>query len=165
MMEVDIMQRQRRRRDSRSTEHRAAEAEILKLLSAHLQVPLRGKKRISVGSLKEVEVDGHSREPKIVVEIYAHVGALKSAQTNKIARDFLKFQLIRAKVGFFQDSRCIFVCVCESVRRGIRDCWLAAAANAFDIEIICLQIGNEQKSVLRNAQHRQNHLNLTVPAE
>ncbi len=165
MTEADILQRQRRRRDSRSTEHRAAEIEILKLLSEHLGVTLRGKKRISVGHQKEVEVDGHCKEPKIIVEIYAHVGKLKSAQVNKIAKDFLKFQLIRAEVGFFQDSQCIFVCVCESVRRGIRDCWLAAAAKTFGIEIIYLQIDTEQKAVLRSAQHRQNHLNLTLPVE
>ncbi len=124
---------------------------------------LRGKKRISVGNRKEVEVDGHCKEPKIIVEIYAHVGALKSAQTNKIGKDFLKFQLIRANPGFFQDTRCIFVCVCESVRRGIRDCWLAAAADRFKIEIVCLKIDDEQKAVLRRAQYRQNHLNVTLP--
>lgn len=162
MSEQVLSQRQRRRSDSRATEQVKAELLMRSLLSAQIGCVLGSKRRVSLTNRKEIEVDAYCKEPKVLVEIYAHIGELKSAQKHKIANDLLKFAAVRHTPGFWQHSRLIFACASRQVQRGIRDCWLAAASELFEVEIILLDIGKNAEFTLRMAQQRQDHTQANV---
>lgn len=150
------------RKDSHSREHTRAEGLIREKLSTQLGVPLRAKKRLMVGPKQEVEVDAFSLEPRIAVEIYAHVGGLKSAQKHKIGNDILKLALLRQSQPVWRDARLILAFASKAAMRSVRNTWHFSSIEAFGIEFLQIDIGREETLTLEQAQKRQDrtrHLN------
>ena len=77
-----------------SEEQREAEGVMLELLSARLGVKLQPQS-IHLPSGVRLEVDGACDDPPILCEAWAHQGAAKSAQRDKVAKDILKFLILK----------------------------------------------------------------------
>jgi hypothetical protein len=77
-----------------SEEQREAERVMLELLSARLGVNLQPR-MIQLPSGVRLEVDGACDDPPIFCEAWAHQGAAKSAQRDKVAKDILKLLILK----------------------------------------------------------------------
>jgi len=87
---------------SDSSEQQTAESYMLEELGRKLSLTLQSSKlKLTTGN--SVQIDGLNEEKQVLCEIYARIGKLKSAQSDKVASDFLKMlyveKNIRLRVG------------------------------------------------------------------
>ena len=105
-----------------------------------------------------IEPDFYSEENCIVGEIFAHIGKPKKAQDNIIANDILKMLLLDRVTG--KKYRKIIV-VCDEAQenklRGLSA--LAESIRQFGIEIIKVDISDDLKKQITDAQERQKMIN------
>ena len=105
-----------------------------------------------------IEPDFYSEENCIVSEIFAHIGKPKKAQDNKIANDILKMLLLDRVTG--KKYRKIIV-VCDEAQenklKGLSA--LAESIRQFGIEIIKVDISDDLKKQITDAQERQKMIN------
>ena len=105
-----------------------------------------------------IEPDFYSGENCIVGEIFAHIGKPKKAQDNKIANDILKMLLLDRVTG--KKYRKIIV-VCDEAQenklKGLSA--LAESIRQFGIEIIKVDIPDDLKKQITDAQERQKMIN------
>ena len=105
-----------------------------------------------------IEPDFYSEENCIVGEIFAHIGKPKKAQDNKIANDILKMLLLDRVTG--KKYRKIIV-VCDEAQenklKGLSA--LAESIRQFGIEIIKVDISDDLKKQITDAQERQKMIN------
>src|SRR5262245_47302782 len=81
-----------------SSEQRVAESVMVGLLAAELGVSLIPRK-IDLGAGRHVEIDGASEDLTILCEAWAHQGAPKPAQRNKVVTDAFKLALVDKTLG------------------------------------------------------------------
>jgi hypothetical protein len=101
-----------------------------------------------------VDVDGVATDESVLVEVFAHQGQLKGGQRHKIAGDALKLITIahekepppRLVLAFADPQIATFF-----AGRG----WLAAAVNAWRIEVIVAELDDAVREGIRGAQARQ----------
>lgn len=141
------------RHPSDSTEQVQAQKEILLLINQEYNLNLTSRKILIDDTL--FQVDGYSEEPPILCEIYARIGKMKVAQHNKIAKDILKMLLIEKMNG--KQSRKIIAFSDEEAVQPFLDSesWYSKLKDNFNIEIIIIQIPDELRSNLIQAQKRQ----------
>ena len=105
-----------------------------------------------------MEPDFYSKDAGIIGEIFAHIGKPKKAQDNKIANDILKMLLLEKTEG--KKYRKIIV-VCDEAQenklKGLSA--LAESIRQFEIEIIRVEIPEQLKAQILNAQSRQRMIN------
>ena len=138
---------------SDSSEQQLAHKEILSLLNAKYNLNLESRKVLINDTL--FQVDGYSENPPILCEIYSRIGKMKVAQLNKIGKDILKMLLIekmqnktfRKIMAFADDEAASCFLGGES--------WYSKLKDNFNIEIQVIQIPQELKQTLLNAQIRQ----------
>ena len=133
-----------------STTQREAEAMILVEASSQLDLPRLTPRTIVVGEGVSVTVDGAA--DGIVVEVYARQGKLKSAQLKKVAQDILKFRLLR-EVGAVQ-GQMLLIFASDEARASVRG-WVLLAARTAGIELVVVDVGDEWRARLLDAQARQ----------
>jgi hypothetical protein len=143
------------RKLSRTAEQSTAEKYIRQQMAESLGVQLLRDKSIDLSAHHHVSVDAYCREPKILVEIYARIGALGSAQQGKIAKDVLKFSVIRKNSFFWKDAR-MLIALSSQAYRSVRSSWLSDAAKAHDIEFQIIELPREIERTVIQAQERQN---------
>ncbi len=101
-----------------------------------------------------IKPDGVDPQRKIVVEVYARVGALKGAQLHKAKADLLKLAYVRYQLG--ADWRAI---VCFGSREAaaflLGRSWAAEAARAFGVEVMVEELPAHQRERVLAAQERQ----------
>ncbi len=138
---------------SDSTEQQLAHKEILQLLNQQHNLNLVSKKVLINDTL--FQVDGYSDNPPILCEIYSRIGKMKVAQHNKIGKDILKMLLIEKmqnktfrKIIVFADQE-----ASSSFSGG--ESWYSKLKDHFNIEIIVIDVPQELKESLINAQKRQ----------
>lgn len=101
-----------------------------------------------------VELDGYSNEAPVLCEVYAHIGAMKGKQFDKVISDAMKMIFIEKMTGI--NYRKIYaVCDIEIEKQLISGSWKAMALREFGIEIVRVDIGEEMKSKIRQAQKKQ----------
>ncbi len=144
---------------SDSSVQRRAEANIIAALAESqglVLVPNPG--RITLAGDVWVAVDARSPDNSVFVEAYARQGSLKGAQLKKIGQDILKLALLKRETTF-ADSRVIIAFAspeaCDSVRG-----WLRRAAQAFDVELLVVQISEDLRNEILSAQSRQVMVNI-----
>ena len=137
--------------DSRT--QREAEVVILGAVAQQLGVDL-APKRIYLADRTYVEIDGVSDEPAVLCEVWAHQGAPKSAQRNKVIADAFKISF----VGGLQQPRPRLILAFAdpaAAQQFLGRSWYAHALKALGIEVIVIAISADLRSRIVEAQARQ----------
>lgn len=138
-----------------SAEQRAAERVMLDLLGADLGLTLNPA-RITVSSGERVEVDGADADHRVVVECWAHQGAPKAAQRNKVLSDAFKLHWI----GTVLDPRprrilCLSDPAAAAPFLPTARTWAARALHDLGIEIVVVTLPDTVRAAILDAQRRQ----------
>jgi len=137
--------------DSRA--QRDAEVVIVAALSEQLNVPLR-KLSVPTGNGGRVEFDGASDDRTVLVEAYAHQGALRGAQPKKLATDALKLSWMGGRLGA---KRLVLAVADEQVEAYLRrpSAWLTQALIDLGVEVIRVDVDDATAAALQEAQTTQ----------
>lgn len=109
---------------------------------------------VSVG----VKPDTIDSMNKVIVEVYARVGAVKGAQLHKIKGDILKLALIGTELG--AEWRRILCFASDTAASYVQGkSWVTEAAKVSGIEVQVVQFPSEQQSKVMAAQARQRMVN------
>jgi hypothetical protein len=138
---------------SESSTQRDAERLILDAVAQSVGAEL-APKRLTLNGGAVVDVDGVAPDESVLVEVFAHQGPLKGGQRHKIAGDALKLITIarerkpvpRLLLAFGDPNITTFFA---------GKSWLAAAINAWQIEIIVAELDDAVREGIRGAQARQ----------
>ena len=145
---------------SSSIEQMCAEEKIFSLVEKALNVPLEKNPKLYLANNEYtyIQPDFYSAERCIIGEIFAHVGKPKKAQDNKIANDILKMLLLE-KITGEQYKKIIVICdeMEEKKLRGASA--LSESIRQFGIEIMYIQIDDQLRQEILNAQERQRMTN------
>ena len=146
---------------SSSIEQQRAEERIFALVERELNIKLEKNPVLYLSNNKYtyIQPDLYSAEHRVIGEIFAHIGKPKKAQDNKIANDILKMLLLEKLSG--QNYRKIIV-VCdkkeEEKLKGLSA--LSESIRQFEIEVLYIEIGEELRNDILNAQKRQKMINV-----
>jgi len=134
--------------DSRA--QREAEVTIIAALSAQLGQPL-AKTSVPTGNGGRVELDGATDDLTILVEAYAHQGALRGSQPKKLATDALKLTWIGRQL---EAKRLILAVADAEVESYLQrpKAWLTQALTDLGVEVIRVDLDDATVDTLRNAQ-------------
>lgn len=137
-----------------SREQRAAERQMLDALGRDLGGITLEPIRIAVGDVR-VEVDGADDERTVLVECWAHQGAVKPAQKNKVLADALKLTWLASRLPVRPR---LILCMSDSVAAApftTAQSWAAAAFRDLGMEVHVVILDDETRQGLRDAQSRQ----------
>ena len=145
---------------SSSIEQVLAEEKIFTLVEKSLNVSLEmnPKLYLSNNEYTYIQPDFYSAEHCIIGEIFAHIGKPKKAQDNKIANDILKMLLLE-KITGKQYRKIIVVCDELEEKKLKGSSVLSESIRQFDIEIMYMQIDDQLRQEILNAQERQKMTN------
>ena len=145
---------------SSSLEQQEAENQIFQMVEELLGVKLENNKKIFLAdnAFTYIQPDFYSESELIVGEIFAHIGKPKKAQDNKIANDVLKMLLLE-KITGKKFRKIIVVCDEEEQKKLQGLSALAESIRQFGIEIIRIEIDDELRDKILNAQKRQKMIN------
>ena len=131
----------------------SVEHQILKKLGTELGCELLPKSLVSLDGRK-VEIDGYSDKPKILCEIYAHIGGLKGSQYRKPITDAVKLLLAEKWLGGNWRKLLVFV---DEEARGKFDSgtWYSEAIKNFGIETCVISLSPAAQLKISKAQKRQ----------
>lgn len=145
---------------SSSEEQMIAEQYIFKAVEKRLQINLDDDRKIYLADnpFTYIQPDFYSEDYCIVGEIFSHIGKPKKAQNNKIANDILKMLLLEKVTG--KKYRKVIV-VCDEIewKKLNGKSVLAETIRQFGIEIINIEIEDEMRNTILEAQKRQNMVN------
>jgi len=135
---------------SDSSEQRAAEAAMLAVLAAQWKVRFDGRPAIG----RRVDLDGYVDGPlPICVEAWAHQGPAKGGQPHKVMRDFCKLLLVEKLLG--RPCRKVFAVCDPAAIAFLQNSWCGQFADEFGIERVVVEIPEEIRQRIRDAQVRQ----------
>jgi hypothetical protein len=135
-----------------SQEQRDAEAVMVGALAEQLGVAL-APRRIEFGNGVRVELDAASEDLSVLVEVWAHQGPVKSAQRSKVLTDAFKLDFVGRKLG--GTRRLILLLGDAEAARKFAGGWPAAAIRQAGIEMVVLELDDETRQRVRDAQLRQ----------
>ena len=145
---------------SSSAEQIRAEEKIFALVEKALRIQLEKNPKLYLtnNEYTYIQPDFYSAEHCIVGEIFAHIGKPKKAQDNKIANDILKMLLLE-KISKKHYRKIIVVCdeLEEKKLKGASA--LSESIRQFGIEILYIQIDEQLRQEIINAQERQKMTN------
>ncbi|QDT54998.1 hypothetical protein Pan44_30390 [Caulifigura coniformis] len=103
---------------------------------------------------RRVDLDGYVKSPTpICVEAWAHQGPARGAQPHKVMRDFCKLLLVEKLLCV--PCRKVFL-VCDSVAlKFLENSWQGKFADEFGIERVVVNVSEETRQRIREAQVRQ----------
>lgn len=133
-----------------------AEKLILSGVEEHLGLPKNSLQatKIPLDDFVSVEIDGYSKDYKIMVEVFSRLGKLAPAHYEKLANDILKLKLVEDKLQVFH-KKYIAVCGKEAERYILGSSWKAYAAKYYDFEIVRIELDVENKNMILDAQAKQ----------
>ena len=105
-----------------------------------------------------IQPDFYSAEYCIIGEIFAHIGKPKKAQDKKIANDILKMLLLEKLAGKYY-RKIIVVCDELEEKKMKGSSALSESIRQFAIEILYIQIDEQLRQEILNAQKRQKMTN------
>jgi hypothetical protein len=136
-----------------SLEQREAELLLLALLGKRLGVRLI-KRRFPVPDGKWLEIDGTVEEPPVLCEAWAHQGPAKGGQKHKVMTD--AFRLLYASKFLPKPPRLILLFGdSEAAAQFQGTSWMAQVLRANGIDVVVVDLPEEVKRSLREAQRRQ----------
>lgn len=101
-----------------------------------------------------VVFDGFNKDEAVIAEAYARVGKLGVSQKNKIVTDVMKM-LLTEKVLNKEFKKIIAVCDDAVYKEMSGQSWKSLAISEFDIEVIKVDIDDDLKNKIVDAQTRQ----------
>jgi len=141
---------------SDSNAQRTAEGYALRILETRLSASFVDGAQLPVAL--GVKPDGVDVDRKIVVEIFARVGALKSGQTHKVKADLFKLAYIRQQLG--PDWKAYFCFVDAAAAASTQGkSWHAQAAKAFGVDVVVIELPAEVRTSVLAAQGAQRMVN------
>ena len=146
---------------SSSIEQMQAEDIIFALTEKMLGATLEKNKKIFLAdnAFTYMQPDLYSEDKYIVGEIFAHIGKPKKAQDNKIANDILKMLLLE-KITGKQYRKIIVVCDLSEKKKLEGQSVLAESIRQFGIEILYIEISEDIRNQILNAQELQKMTNV-----
>lgn len=145
---------------SSSMEQMRAEEKIFSLVEKNLGVKLEKNPKLFLANNEYtyIQPDFYSADNCIIGEIFAHIGKPKKAQDNKIANDILKMLLFE-KIAKRSYRKIIVVCD-EAEKKKLQGMSaLSESIRQFGIEILYIQIDEQLRQEILNAQERQKMTN------
>ncbi len=135
---------------SDSLAQRAAELLIVAALSSNIGIPL-AKTSIPTKNGGRVELDGADEHLSVLVEAFAHQGALRSGQAKKLATDALKLTRIGRQVGA---KRLVLAVADKPVEAYLQrpKAWLTQALIDLNVEVVRVGLDEATADSLRVAQ-------------
>ncbi|PYY34484.1 hypothetical protein DEJ32_14855 [Curtobacterium sp. MCPF17_046] len=126
---------------------------IIAAIAAHVGVPL-APARVEFEDGVRVELDGASEDQKVLVEAYAHVGALRGGQPKKLATDAFKLLWAGRKL---EATRLVIAVIDVEVEQYLTrpKAWLTAALRDSGVEVIRVAIDDEAHARVEAAQQLQ----------
>jgi hypothetical protein len=147
-------------KNSCSREQLDAEKDAFQWVQRHIASDLKSNPKIFLkdNGITCICPDFYSETECIIGEIFAHLGAPKKAQDNKIANDILKMLLLEKVKG--KTYRKILV-VCDEVeqKKLTGESALAESIRQFGVEVYRAEITEERRRELEAAQKRQEMTN------
>lgn len=146
---------------SSSEEQMIAEQYIFETIEKQLQIELGHNRKIYLADnpFTYIQPDFYSEEYCIVGEIFSHIGKPKKAQNNKIANDIMKMLLLE-KITEKTYRKIIVVCDEIELEKLNGKSVLAETIRQFGIEIIYIEIEDEMRNTILEAQKRQTMVNV-----
>jgi len=138
---------------SSSLEQQNIEKYIFQIICDKLDVNLAANPVIPCGEAA-IRPDFYSEEHSIIGEVYAHIGSLKPPQKKKMLADILKMLLLE-KVTNRTYRKIIVICDDAVLKAITGKSWGSACFKAFDVEIMNIDIGTNNRELLMTAQRRQ----------
>ena len=125
-----------------------------------LSVSLDKNKKIFLAdnAFTYIQPDFYSEEDCIIGEIFAHIGKPKKAQDNKIANDILKMLLLE-KITNKQYRKMIVVCDEAELKKLLGLSALAESIRQFGIEIMYIELDENTRNQIIEAQNTQRMVN------
>ncbi len=138
---------------SDSASQRRAEPLIIAAVAERLEVPLAPARILVEGEVR-VELDGASTDRSVLVEAYAHIGALRGSQPRKLASDALKLSWVGARLGA---SRLIIAVIDADVERYLLRprAWLSLALADIGVEVLRVDVDRRAREEISSAQRLQ----------
>lgn len=137
---------------SDSAAQREAEEAIRAALSESLGRPL-AETDLTLGNGSKVRIDAVDDDETIFVEIFARQGRPRSGQLHKVSTDTLKLATLRRERP---KARCILAFADDDAAAPFQgESWRSAAIRDWEIEIVVVQIDDEVRRGVREAQVRQ----------
>lgn len=135
-----------------SAVQRAAEPLMVEAVAQTIGVPLN-KKRLFLADGVQCEVDGVSDDGKVLVEAFAHQGAMRGAQLKKVSED--AFKLVTLANGR-ADMRLIVAFADNLAARSFHGkSWKAEALRIWGVEVLVVALHGDVRAGIRDAQVRQ----------
>jgi hypothetical protein len=137
-----------------SSEQRAAERLMLDALGRDLGGLKLEPARIVIDAVR-VEVDGADAGRTVLVECWAHQGAVKAAQRNKVMTDALKLMWVASRLPV---TPRLILCMSDPVAAApftTAQSWAATAFRDLGIEVRVVSLTDEIRRGVREAQTRQ----------
>ena len=138
---------------SDSSTQRIAECSLRELIEVLVDSTLTPE-TLNLGEGVRVNIDGISREKRILCEIYSRIGKLKSSQSDKVATDILKLMLVERTLGG-QWRKIICLADLDAARSFQGHTWLGATVRQFGFEIHVVDLPPSIRSSLLAAQAKQ----------
>lgn len=99
--------------------------------------------------------DGRAADNSVFVEVFSHVGQLKSGQRNKISTDLLKLVALRER---YPDARLVLAFVDQSAADSVGG-WRAAILESYRIEKVVVELSKVEKLEITAVQAVQKMVN------
>lgn len=141
---------------SGSREQRDAEPLVLAAVAVAMGTVL-APRRLRLPGGSAVDVDGVGDDPPVLVEVYAHQGALRGSQPKKLATDALKLLTVRETLA--PGARLVLALTDERAAAGIRSGWLGEALALWGVEVVVVGLDAAVTAGLVAAQARQTMVN------
>lgn len=143
---------------SSSVEQQEAEVFIADVAEKWLDCKLERGAKVVLDEGVHIEPDLYSEDERIICEIFAHIGALKVGQKHKISQDILKMLLLEKSTGF--QYRKIIVVADDNVEKYLHGkSFIAESIRQFGIEVKKINLSDEVRTSVSNAQARQIMIN------
>ena len=138
---------------SDSAVQRAAECSVRELIQVVVDCSL-APETLDLGAGVKINIDGISRDKRILCEIYSRIGRLKSAQSDKVAADMLKLMLAEKALGG-PWRKIICLADADAAKSFQGRTWLGAAVRGFGFELHVVDVPPDVRSGLLAAQAKQ----------
>ena len=143
---------------SKSLEQQNAETYISMLSEELIGCPLERNTKVYLANGVHIEPDLYSESNRVVCEIYAHIGKLKTGQQHKISQDILKMLLLEQCKGV--SFRKVMIVLDDEVEKYLNGkSFIAESIRQFDIELKRVNLPIEIQENIVNAQARQIMIN------
>lgn len=143
---------------SSSHEQQNAEVYIASIVEKWIGCSVEKNHKIALDDGVYIEPDLYSEKDRIVCEIFAHIGLLKSGQQHKISQDILKMLLLEKSQSV--TYRKIIVVVDDKVEKYLNGkSFIAESIRQFGIELKRINLSEDLYNMILNAQERQIMIN------